>query len=281
MREGENMTVRITALTENTAGLAFIAEWGLSILVETDAMRILLDTGQSFTAVHNADVLRIDLSTIDKLILSHGHYDHTGGLEHVLRRTGTVDIIAHPGVWESKYAVYGPTERYIGIPAAREQLESLGGRFQLSPDPVWLAEDIVTSGEIPMTTAYEKTDAHLCVKRGRSFDPDPFADDLALAVKTEEGLVVVLGCAHRGMVNTIRHFQKITGENKVHCVLGGTHLIAASPEWLGQATADLREAGVAKLGVSHCTGFSAASWLATEFPEEFFQFNAGSSITIG
>jgi 7,8-dihydropterin-6-yl-methyl-4-(beta-D-ribofuranosyl)aminobenzene 5'-phosphate synthase len=274
------MNVRITALAENTAGPGVLAEWGWSVLVEADGVRILMDTGQSSVAVHNAGLLRLDLRQIDKLVLSHGHYDHTGGLEDVLRRTGEREIIAHPDIWDEKYAVYGASRRYIGIPAARPQLESLGARFRLSKEPVWITDRIVTSGEIPMTTAYEKTDAHLCVHRGDSMEPDPFADDLAIAVKTEKGLIVILGCAHRGMVNTLRHFQKLTGEERVHCVIGGTHLIAASAEWLAQAAADLRKIGVGKLGVSHCTGFSAASWLAAEFPGTFFQFNAGSVVSL-
>lgn len=274
------MRVRITALAENTAGPGLLGEWGWSALIETDDARILMDTGQSTVAVHNAGLLHIDLSGIDRIVLSHGHYDHTGGLEEVLRRTGEKEIIAHPAVWEPKYAVYGATRRYIGIPAARAQLESLGARFRLSRDPVWITDRIVTSGEIPMTTAYEKTDAHLHVERGGRLIPDPFDDDLALAVKTEEGLVVILGCAHRGMINTIRHFQKLLREERVHCVIGGTHLIAASPEWLAQAVADLRKIKVNKLGVSHCTGFSAASWLAGELGKAFFPFNAGSSISL-
>lgn len=274
------MNVRITALAENTAGPGFLAEWGWSVLVEADGLRILMDTGQSSVAVHNAGLLGLDLGRIDKLVLSHGHYDHTGGLEDVLRRTGGREIIAHPAIWDEKYAVYGATRRYIGIPAARAQIESLGARWRPSREPVWITDRIVTSGEIPMVTAYEKTDAHLHVRRGNSLVPDPFDDDLALAVKTEKGLVVILGCAHRGMINTLRHFQKLTGEERIYGVLGGTHLIGASPEWLAQAAADLRGVGVSKLGVSHCTGFNAASWLAGEFPEAFFPFNAGSSIAL-
>lgn len=126
------MDVRITTLSENTASYGFLAEWGLSILIEVDGLRILMDTGLSFSAVHNAQLMGIDLSTIDRIVLSHGHADHTGGLREVLKIKGAVDIIAHPNVWTSKYTRRdGQTEeQYIGIPFSREELESRGAPIQ-------------------------------------------------------------------------------------------------------------------------------------------------------
>ncbi|PIU55573.1 MAG: MBL fold metallo-hydrolase, partial [Chloroflexi bacterium CG07_land_8_20_14_0_80_51_10] len=162
----------------------------------------------------------------------------------------------------------------------REQLENLGARFYLTSEPVWISDSIVTAGEIPMTTSYEEVDPDLYVKENGAMRPDTVPDDLALAIKTDLGLVIILGCAHRGMINTIRHFQKITGGELVYCVIGGTHLISASPERMAQTVADLRETGIQKLGVSHCTGFSASSWLAGEFPGEFFLNNAGSRFSL-
>lgn len=274
------MSIKITTLSENTAGLGVLAEWGLSILVEGDGVRILLDTSQSITVAHNAQLLSIDLSEIDKLVISHGHYDHTGGMKDVLAQTGAIDVIAHPDMWTEKYAIYGDFQRYIGIPFAREELESLGASFQLTKDPVWITDNIVTTGEIPMTNDYEQIDAGMFIKVGDSFEPDQLLDDLALGIKTEAGLVIVLGCGHRGMVNTIRHLQQITGEQRVYGVLGGTHLISATPERLALTTADLRQIGVQKLGVSHCTGFNASCWLANEFPNEFFMNNSGTVLEL-
>ena len=97
------MDIQITTLSENTANVGFIAEWGLSILIEADGLRILLDTGSSFSTVYNAPLLGVDFSTIDKLVLSHGHYDHTGGLREVLKIKSEVEIIAHPDIWTAKY----------------------------------------------------------------------------------------------------------------------------------------------------------------------------------
>lgn len=278
------MELRITTLSENTASARrrLLAEWGLSILVEADGLKILLDAGQSISTVHNAAVLGIDLSQIDKIVLSHGHYDHTGGLWEVLSiMRKEIEVIAHPEVWASKYG-YNSNERrysYIGIPFQREDLESLGASFRLTPEPVWFNENIVTSGEIPMVTDYEKIDPNLYIKEGEEFRPDPLGDDQALFIKTEQGLVVLLGCSHRGIINTLRHAQELTGVESIYMVVGGTHLIRASEVQLELTIAELRALGVQRLGVSHCTGMLAATRLALEFGEEFFFDNTGTRIT--
>ncbi|MFO8100915.1 MAG: MBL fold metallo-hydrolase [Dehalococcoidia bacterium] len=270
------MSIKTTTLTENIANPGVLAEWGLSVLIESEGKRVLLDTGQGISAAYNARLLGVDLGGIDKMALSHGHYDHTGGLKDILALTGPVDIVAHPDMWDAKYAVYGDFERYIGIPFNREELEALGARFQLTKEPTWLTDNIVTTGEIPMTNDYEQIDAGMFVKTGDSFVPDQIMDDLALGIKTEAGLVVILGCGHRGMINTVRHLINVTGEQRIYCIMGGTHLIAATEERLIKTVADLREIGIQRLGVSHCTGFHASCWLANEFPDEFFMNNSGT-----
>ncbi len=274
------MTIRITTLSENTANVGFIGEWGLSLLIETDGLKILFDTGQSFSVTHNARVLKVDLSTIDKIVISHGHFDHTGGLYEVLSQTGEIDIIAHPDILRPKFAVRDDTEMSIGIPFSRQKLEDLGARFNLTKEPAWITNNIVTSGEIPMITDYEQIDTGLFIKKDESLQPDPLLDDLSMAIRTELGLAVILGCAHRGMINIIRHFQEITGEDRIYCVIGGTHLLNATQERLTKTVANLKESGIQRLGVSHCTGFNASRWLADEFPDIFFMNNAGQTFTL-
>jgi 7,8-dihydropterin-6-yl-methyl-4-(beta-D-ribofuranosyl)aminobenzene 5'-phosphate synthase len=273
------MTVRITTLSENTAGMGdFLAEWGLSILIEKDNVRILLDTGAGISAVHNAETLGIDLSKIDKIVLSHGHYDHTGGLREVLRRMAKeVEVIAHPDIWQAKYSRReDKPERYIGIPFRQEELESLGARFALNKEPVKLYDNIWTSGEVPMTTEYETIDSGLFIKQNSSLQPDQVMDDQAIIVETQKGLVIILGCAHRGMINTIYQAQKITGVNEIQAVMGGSHLIGSSEERLWQSISALKELGVKKLGLCHCTDLPVISVLAQEFGESFIFNKAGS-----
>ena len=206
------MSVRIITLSENTAQLDFLGEWGLSILVETESCRVLLDTGQKMAAVHNADLMGIDLSTIDKIVLSHAHGDHTGGLREVLRRAKKgIEIVAHPDIWIPRYVRFGEADRYVGMPFLREDLESFGASFTLTRKPFQISDEIMTTGEIEMTNDYETIDDRLYAKKGGKMIPDPLADDLALIVRTAEGLAVITGCAHRGIMNTVRHVQKLTG----------------------------------------------------------------------
>jgi 7,8-dihydropterin-6-yl-methyl-4-(beta-D-ribofuranosyl)aminobenzene 5'-phosphate synthase len=271
------MDIRVPTLSENTANYGFLGEWGLSILVEADGKKILLDTGHGLSAVHNADKMGEDLSGLDAIVLSHGHIDHTGGLLEVLSRTGGADVICHPTLWEGKHVSFGPdAHRHVGTQATREELEAAGARFIISREPVAITANITTTGEVAMTTGYEQVDANLTVKQGETVSPDPLEDDLALVIDAEYGLVIISGCAHRGIINTIRHAQKIRGKDKVYAVIGGTHLILADENRLDCTVADLKAMGIKKLGVSHCTGFAASARLAKEFPGVFFLNNAGS-----
>jgi len=276
------MEVRIATLSEDTANYGYIAERGLSIMVEADGLRVLVDTGLSFSAVHNAQLMGIDLSTIDCIVLSHGHADHTGGLRDVLKIKGEVEVIAHPDIWVPKYVRRNgePQEQYNGMPFTRQELESRGARFKLVREPVHITEQLMTTGEIPMSSGYEEIENNLFVKKAGKLHPDPLADDLALIVDTDFGLVVILGCAHRGIVNTLRHAQNLTGTELVYAAVGGTHLSRASEERLEKTIADLREIGIQRLGVSHCTGFRASTRLAQEFEGVFFLNNAGTKLTL-
>jgi len=277
------MGLRITTLSENTTGLrSFLGELGLSILVETDEVNILFDTGQSISASHNAELLGIDLSRIDKIVLSHGHFDHTGGLRQILRRIGKeIEIIAHPDMWAVKYKCReGQEAEYIGIPFHRQTLESLGARFNLTTEPVRITDNIMTTGEIPMVTDYEGIEPYLVVKEEGSFKPDKLLDDQALIIKTRAGLVVILGCAHRGIINTLYHARKLTGVKAIDMVVGGCHLMDATEERVWLTIAALKELGVQRIGVSHCTGLPAAAIMAQEFGDRFFFNNAGTIINL-
>lgn len=277
------MKLRITTLSENYADRGYLlAEYGLSIVVETDDVNILFDTGASISASYNADVLGIDLSKIDKVVLSHGHYDHTGGLRQILGKMGKeVEIIAHPDIWAAKYSrSQGRKDRYNGIPFQRQELERLGANFNLTTKPVRITDSIMTTGEVPMVTDFEEIEPVFFVKQDSGWQPDKLLDDQALIINAEPGLIVILGCAHRGPINTLYYAQQLTGVRSIHTVLGGSHLIHASEERIWLTIAALKELGVQRLGLCHCTGLPAIMLIAHEFEDKFFFNNAGTRLNI-
>ncbi|MFC2012097.1 MBL fold metallo-hydrolase [Chloroflexota bacterium] len=279
------MAISITTLSENTApfGAHLLAEHGLSVLIETDTLTILFDTGRSISVSHNVDILGCDLGKVDKIVLSHSHHDHTGGLRQVLRKMRKeVEVIAHPDIWAAKYSRRLELgDRYIGIPFLRPELESLGARFNLTTEPVKLTDNIMTTGEVPMVTGFEQIESgRFWVKEDSGMQPDNILDDQAIIINTEPGLAVILGCAHRGIINTLYHAQQLTGVKKIHMVIGGCHLTGTTEERVWLTIAALKELGVERIGVSHCTGLQASVIIAHELDENFFFNNAGTRINL-
>jgi len=276
----------ITTLSENAGGIGdLIGEWGLSILIETDAINVLFDTGKSISATYNANALGIDLSSIDKIVLSHSHADHTGGLREVLRRIrrSEVEIIAHPDVWALKYRRRpSQADRFAGIPFQRQELENFGAVFNLTAKPTKLTDNIMTTGEIPMVTDFETIESGdtRFIKEDTGFRPDEILDDRAIIINTEQGLVVITGCAHRGIINTLYHAQQITGVKIIHTVIGGAHLFTASEYRIRRTIIALKDLNIQRLGLCHCTGLPAITLMAQEFGDKFFFNNAGTRINI-
>ena len=186
----------------------------------------------------------------------------------------------HPAIWSDRYTRNRSTGavRYAGIPWKREEAERLGAAFVVSAQPVHLTEDLLLSGPVPLANDFEKTADNLLLRAGEGYVPDTVEDDQALFVRTDAGLVVVLGCAHRGVLNTLELARRLTGQERIYLVLGGTHLLSAGGETLERTIRGLRAVGVEWLGVSHCTGGRAAVRLAAEFGERFFFNHAGTAL---
>ncbi len=271
------MNGRITILCENSVGpiSGTLGEHGFSALVEWDGGSLLWDTGQGFTLLHNAQRMHKNLHEVRQVALSHGHYDHAGGLLPLLRSCGPKQVFAHPAIFTPRYRVSDRGEPLaIGMPYPRDYLEGQGATFELAEGFREIAPQLFLTGVIPRTTGFETGDQGLFTDRC-GCHRDTFPDDQSLVIVGDKGLVILLGCCHAGLVNTLDHVAACTGRRDIYAVIGGTHLGFSAPEQLDQTVRALAGWQLQKLAVSHCTGFNAAARLQREFPALFQTASVG------
>jgi len=275
------MSTTLTIITENTVpgkSDTLLGEHGFSLYLERPDLRLLFDTGPAgLTTLHNAALLGVDLLATDAIALSHGHADHTGGLLGVLRAMGkSVPVHAHPGIFEDRYSKR-PNGRvvYAGMPYKREALEGSGACFELSREPQHIAAGIFTTGEVPRRRSFETGDDGLYVRRHGELTQDPLPDDQSLVVETGEGLLLILGCCHAGLINTLDRVQELRPGRPICAVVGGTHLGPAPREQLERTVETLKTLAIPRIGVSHCTGLRAGAYLARELGERVEFCNVG------
>lgn len=272
----------ITAIVENTAGAFDLAgEWGLALWIQADEHRILCDTGQGHSLRENAKRLGIDLASAHALVVSHGHSDHTGGIAALMAAGFRGKTYIHPAALHPKYQRQkNPPHWSKGIPqTSREALLARPSDVIESAAPVEIAPGILVSGAIPRRNSYEDVPDPFFLDEACT-QPDPLVDDQALLIETPRGWVVITGCGHSGLINTLSYAQELTGNSRIAAVVGGLHLFRATPERIRATTENLRNFDVALIAPCHCTGFDATGALQRDFGSNVVALRAGLTIRI-
>lgn len=278
-----NKRVRITTLVENTAyGEGVLAEHGLAYWIEYGEYRILFDTGQSHILSRNARRLGVDLALTDAIVISHGHYDHTGGLLRALGLSKKVDLFLHPAAVEPKYKCKpGSPAKYIGMKLSiinmiEEHRHIRKTYWTRNHTDICIGASV--TGEIVRTSESEKPSGEFFLDPAGTA-PDEMLDDQSLILETNMGLVIVVGCAHAGIVNTLDQVANLTGENQFHAVLGGMHLQEASKDQIEATYEALRRYKVKMIAPAHCTGMEAAVYFCRKYNRGRFMCPVGSRFT--
>jgi len=240
--------MKISILTDNYAGSYTMAEHGLSYLIEYDGKIILFDTGQSDMFLNNARTLHIKMDHIDWIILSHGHFDHGNGLGFL----SGFNLLCHPGCFEKRYRKTDHT--YIGLKETRDEI-SLNLNVITSAGPYQITEKIWFLGEIPRLTDFESQRTAFVFEDGT---PDDVQDDSALAMVLPEGVFVITGCGHAGIVNTLEQARRVTGCSTIYGIIGGFHLKERNLQ-MEETVRYLQANKVQHVFPSHCTELPALS----------------------
>ena len=262
-------TVKITVLVENTAKGNLRGEHGLSYLIESEGSKMLFDTGQSDLIIGNAAKLGLGLGDVNSIVLSHGHYDHTGGLGAVLEQLDKpAELFLHPEALKPKYKrLPGREYKAIGIDAeaAKKIEESFNiSKVTFTEEPTKVGGIFTVTSTVPRKNDFEDVSGPF-YKDTEFKIADGIEDDQSLFFQSSKGVVVILGCCHSGVVNTLEYIAELAGSGKIHAVIGGMHLLHADEERLEKTMQVFEKYDVDMIAAGHCTGMKAVAGFWNRF----------------
>jgi 7,8-dihydropterin-6-yl-methyl-4-(beta-D-ribofuranosyl)aminobenzene 5'-phosphate synthase len=275
----QGTAMKITILVDDRALKGLEAEHGLSFWIEADGKHILFDAGQGSAFESNARILGVDFRKTDILVLSHGHYDHTGGIPRILQEAPNVHVYCHPEIGRARYTIRNAIPKPIQMPLESQAALDLlpRGHLHWVRHRLALSDKINLTGPIPRETSFEDTGGPFFLDP-RGTRADPIEDDLALWIHTDEGAIVCVGCSHSGLVNTLSHVRRLSDGAGVRAVIGGFHLLQAGRERLGQTMAALRSLDPDMVVPCHCTGHDAVQALQEALGERVTLGAAGMTL---
>ncbi len=277
--------MKLICVNDNTAKFSseFYAEHGLSILIENGDFKVLFDTGKTPEVLkHNMEQLN-GFKNLKHVVLSHGHEDHTGGLSQVLNNSSP-NIYLHKTAILPKYIMRNDNMEFIGISKisyadTEDKEKKLQPKFKLISKTIEIEPNIFIFAEISFFNDFEESDPSFFIEKNDNFLHDNFEDELVLVIKTQEGLVILSGCGHKGIVNTVSSVAKYFNEN-VYAVIGGTHLITANEDRIESTITELEKFDPKYLIFGHCTGFDALCKFKTRFKNKFQILESGKEIIL-
>ncbi len=274
------MSTKIICVVDNATktDTGLRSEHGLAFWIETSQGRVLFDTGQTAaTLSHNLDLLDLKTQDADGLALSHAHYDHTGGLEAILSENAGIKIYAHSDLFKPRYSLREGKYRQIGLKITREELSDRT-ELHLNDSPTEILPGLWTTGGISERPEPEGRSAHHFIRTNEEWQPDPYLDDMSLVLTMSEGLAVICGCCHAGLLNTLFHVESVFN-TPIIAILGGTHLVTADEFYLDHVIEVLhdRYKGL-HFYLNHCTGKRAYQALRRVFSARVNAFPAGAMV---
>lgn len=247
--------IRIQIVVDNEAQEGLQAEHGFALWLEVDDKIILFDTGQKDALVHNADKLHLNLDKVDTLILSHGHYDHTGGLADILACNHHAHVYCHAAAFLPRYSIHDGIAKPVKM--TTRAMSSIGNlpeeRLHWVTKSIKTSKSVALTGEIPRNTNFETTGGSFYFDRDGK-RTDAIVDDMALWVNSSKGLVICIGCCHAGIINTINHIKAVSGTTKIHTLIGGLHLRDVTEQRLQKTIDLLQQEKIENIITCHCTG---------------------------